>query len=130
MFAYFVKAVTWEPGALPPGWAGTLSVKKALDYIAENYSHTITVTDIAAHINLSRGRLYQLFLEHISRSPQQYLTEFRIREACSLLEKRTGSIKEISYAVGFENPLYFSTLFKQVTGKSPSAYIKSQAEPL
>jgi AraC-like DNA-binding protein len=127
MFAYFIKAVTWEPGSLPPGWAGTFSVKKALDYIAENYSRPITVTDIAAHINLSRGRLYKIFLEHLFRSPQQYLTEFRIREACNLLEKRSGSVKEISYAVGFNDPLYFSTMFKQVTGKSPTLYVRELA---
>jgi YesN/AraC family two-component response regulator len=40
------------------------------------------------------------------------------------LEERKSSIKEIASAVGIEDPLYFSNMFKQVTGKSPKNYIK------
>jgi YesN/AraC family two-component response regulator len=47
-----------------------------------------------------------------------------MRQAIHLLEKRKGSIKEIANAVGIDDPLYFSTLFKQVTGKSPKNYMK------
>jgi AraC-like DNA-binding protein len=69
-----------------------------------------------------------MFMEQIFISPQQYLTDFRVREACRLLEKRSGSIKEIARAVGFEDPLYFSTLFKQAVGKSPRNYMKELIE--
>ena len=85
------------------------------------------MVDIAGHVNLSRSRLYRVFMQQIFISPQQYLTDFRIREALRLLEKHFGSIKEIANAVGIEDPLYFSSLFKQITGYSPKNYMKKLA---
>jgi YesN/AraC family two-component response regulator len=63
-------------------------------------------------------------MQQIFISPQQYLTEYRIRQAVHFLERRKGSVKEIGIAVGIEDPQYFSNLFKQVTGKSPKNYMK------
>ena len=118
-----VKTVSWDQSVMPPGWTGAVHFQKALDFIANNYFRPINVTDIAESVNLSRSRLYQLFMQQVFISPQQYLTEYRIREAIRLLESRKGSIKEISQAVGFEDQLYFTRLFKQVMGKSPKNYI-------
>jgi AraC-like DNA-binding protein len=124
MLSALVKCASWDQSAMPPGWTGTVHFQKALDYINSNYSRPINVTDIADHVNLSRSRLYRVFMQQIFISPQQYLTEFRIREAIRLLETRSGSIKEIAAAVGIEDALYFSNLFKQITGKSPKNYMK------
>jgi len=124
LMATLVKTSTWDQSAMPPGWTGAVHFQKAIDFIAENYMRTINVTDIANHVNLSRSRLYQVFMQQIFISPQQYLTEYRIREAIRLLEKRKGSVKEIAIAVGFDDPLYFSRFFKQITGKSPKNYMK------
>jgi len=128
LMSMLVKTATWEQSAMPPGWTGAVHFQKALDFIGENYFRPINVTEIADHVNLSRSRLYQVFMQQVFISPQQYLTEYRIREAIRLLEKRKSSIKEIANAVGFEDPLYFSSLFKQVTGKSPKNYMKSLIE--
>jgi AraC-like DNA-binding protein len=124
ILSILVKAASWEQIAMPPGWTGAVHFQKALDFITENYSKPISVEDIAGHVHLSRSRLYQLFLQQIYISPKQYLTEYRIREAINLLEKRSGTVKEIAYTVGFEDTQYFSNVFKQVTGKSPTNYIK------
>jgi AraC-like DNA-binding protein len=122
--SYLVKTATWEQTAMPPGWTGAVHLQKALDFISENYHKPITVNDIASHVNLSRSRLYRVFLQHIFISPQQYLTEYRIREARNILEKRGGSIKEIANAVGIEDPYRFTIQFKQMCGKTPSDYMK------
>ena len=127
LLSALVKTASWAQSAMPPGWTGTVHFQKAMDYIASNYSKPINVSDIADYVNLSRSRLYRLFMQQIFISPQQYLTDFRIREALRLLERRKDSIKEIAYAVGFEDPLYFSNLFKQVTGRSPKNYMKDLA---
>jgi AraC-like DNA-binding protein len=124
LMSVLVRTASWDQSAMPPGWTGAVHFHKAVDFIAENYPRPITVEDIAAHVNLSRSRLHQIFLQQIFISPKQYLTEYRIREARSLLEQRTGSIKEIAQAVGFEDQLHFSNLFKQLTGKSPTNYMK------
>jgi AraC-like DNA-binding protein len=124
LMAFLIKEISWDNSNMPSGWTGVVHVQKALDYIASNYSRSITVNDIAAHVNLSRSRLYRVFVQHLSQSPQKYLMEFRIREACNLLQKHRNSIKEIARAVGFENPLNFSTAFKQIMGKSPRNYMQ------
>ena len=128
LMSLLVKTASWDQTAMPPGWTGAIHLQKALNYIAENYSKPITVNDIAVYVNLSRSRLYRIFLQQIFISPQQYLIEYRIREARNLLENRSGSIKEIAIAVGIDDPFRFSKQFKQVCGKSPSAYMKNLIE--
>jgi len=124
LMSLLVKTASWDQNAMPPGWTGAIHFQRALSFINENYSQQITVEDIAAHVSLSRSRLHRIFLQQVFISPKQYLTEYRIREARTLLEKRHGSIKEIAFAVGFEDPLYFSNVFKQLTGKSPVNFMK------
>jgi len=124
LLSALVKTSSWDQTAMPPGWTGAVHFQKAMDYINSNYSKPITVGDIASHVNLSRSRLYRVFMQQIFISPQQYLIEYRIRQAIHLLERRTGSIKEIANAVGIDDPLYFSSIFKQITGRSPTNYMK------
>jgi AraC-like DNA-binding protein len=124
LMSLFIKTSGLDQTAMPPGWTGVVHFQKALDFVAQNYSRPITVHDIAAHVNLSGSRLYRVFMQQIFCSPQQYLTDYRIREACNLLEHRSGSIKEIALAVGIEDQLHFSKVFKQFTGKSPTNYMQ------
>jgi AraC-like DNA-binding protein len=123
LLSSLVKNASIDQSAMPPGWTGTVHFQKAVDFITMNYSKPIIVGDIANAVNLSRSRLYRVFMQQIFISPQQYLTEYRMRQAIHLLEKRKNSIKEIANAVGIEDPQYFSNLFKQVTGKSPKNYM-------
>ncbi len=99
-------------------------VQKACDYIASNYQKQMNITDIAEHIGICRSRLYKIFMTHLSISPTQYLTEFRMREACNMLKNVSKSIKEVAFSVGFNNPLYFSTVFKKYTEYTPREYKK------
>jgi len=128
LMSLLVKTASWDQSAMPPGWTGAVHFHKALDFISQNYSSPITVEDIADAVNLSRSRLHQIFLQQVFISPKQYLTEYRVREARNLLEKRSGSIKEIAQAVGFDDQLYFSNVFKQITGKSPTYFMKGLIE--
>ena len=128
LMSALVKTNTWDQHEMPPGWTGAVHFQKAIDFIAANYSKAINVSDIADNVNLSRSRLYRVFMQQVFISPQQYLIEYRVREAVYLLERRKGSIKEIANAVGIEDPLYFSSLFKQVTGKSPKKYMQDLIE--
>ncbi|MCL2186314.1 MAG: AraC family transcriptional regulator [Treponema sp.] len=118
-----VKINSLDQSVVPPGWTGTVHFQKAIDYIKANYCKPISAKDIANSINLSRSRLYSIFMEQIFISPQQYLEEYRIRKAVQLLEQRQGSLKEISVAVGFEDQLFFSRIFKQIIGKTPTNFI-------
>lgn len=97
-------------------------VEKAQNYIGTNYSYPITVEDIAAYVGISRSHLFRSFQTHLTKSPKEYLSEYRIKQACHLLKETNLSVSAIAYSVGFENNLYFSKAFKKLKKISPSEY--------
>lgn len=99
-------------------------VEKAKEYIENSYSYPITVEEIAEYVGVSRSHLYRSFQTYMQQSPKEYLTQFRLKQACHLLKETKLSIASIAYSVGFENNLYFSKAFKQQKGVTPSQYRK------
>ena len=95
---------------------------KAAEYAQNNYAHGITVTDMAAHVGISRSWLYKDFCRHFHISPFAYLQGLRIDRGKALLTNTKLSVKEIALSVGFDDPLYFSRAFKKETGISPVSY--------
>lgn len=87
-----------------------------------NYSHKLTVQQLAQSANLSLFRFIHKFKESIGVTPVEYLTRIRINTACDLLSSTLMPIKEVAGLVGYSNPLYFSRVFRQATGSSPSQY--------
>ena len=103
-------------------------VAGALRYIQYNYANDIGVTDIARHVGISRSQLYRAFLQDFGVSPHDYLQTYRINEACSLLHDPAYSVAEVAGSVGFNDPLYFSRVFKSIKGTTPSQYQKSKTK--
>ena len=100
-------------------------VQKAARYIEYNYSRSIDVKDIAASAGISRSHLYRVFMSNVGQSPIDYLTSYRISEACFLLKNSQLSIAEIAVSVGFFDQFYFSRVFKKSKGVPPSKYLTS-----
>ena len=71
---------------------------------------------------------YRIFVQHLALSPNEYLTQYRINQACVLLRSSPLSIGEIAGSVGFEDQLYFSRVFKKIKGVPPSHYARKIAE--
>ena len=65
---------------------------------------------------------------NVGKSPIDYLTEYRINEACKLLRAGNLSIAEVAISVGFFDQFYFSRVFKRAKGMPPSKYIAAQSE--
>lgn len=99
-------------------------VRIAAEFVSDNYSRPIGVADMAHFAGVSRSWLYRLFMQHLNISPAAYLTQFRIEQATLLLLNSSLSVSETAYSVGFEDPFYFSKLFKRHTGFSPKQYSK------
>ena len=97
-------------------------VQKGIEYISANYSYPITVEDIANYVGLSRSHLFRSFETVIGQSPKEFLTDFRMRQACYLLEYTNLSITAIANSIGFDNSLYFSKTFHKLKGMSPKEY--------
>ena len=99
-----------------------LYVEQAQKYIETNYSYPITIEDVAAYVGISRSHLFRSFQMHTGKSPKEYLSEHRMKQACRLLKETQLSVSAIAYSVGFENNLYFSKAFKKYRKQSPSVY--------
>ena len=97
-------------------------VQKGIEFISSNYSYPITVEDIASYVGLSRSHLFRSFESVMNISPKEYLTNYRIKQACYLLEHSDLSITAIANSVGFDNSLYFSKTFHKKKGISPKEY--------
>ena len=100
-------------------------VEKAETYIGTNYSYPITVEDVASYVGISRSHLFRSFQAYRHKSPKEYLSEYRIKQACHLLKETNLSVSAIAYSVGFDNNLYFSKAFKKQKKMSPSEYRKT-----
>ncbi len=101
---------------------------QALRYIQYNFSSNIQVNHIASYVGISRSQLYRAFMEKFELSPHEYLKRYRINEACTLLHRAGLTVSEVAGSVGFSDPLYFSRVFKEVKGMTPTAYQQKHQE--
>lgn len=99
-------------------------MENARRYFNEHYNEQISIEDYARSRNMSVSWFQRSFKQIVKHSPMQYILTVRMNNAASLLDSTDYSMAEISAIVGYENPLYFSRLFKKQKGVSPSAYRK------
>ena len=99
-------------------------IRKAIEYIRDNYSNGVNVSDVSEYVGLNRSYLFTLFQDHLGISPQKYLSNFRLERACELLKATNYSIEDISYSCGYRDPLVFSKAFKKLYGVSPLKFRK------
>ncbi len=101
-------------------------IKKIIEYINNNYtSSDLTIKKIADAFFFNQAYLTRIFKESTGISPMKYIIVLRMRRAVELLEKRTFSISQIAYALGYKNQFYFSKEFKRFFGIQPSKYISN-----
>lgn len=93
-------------------------------YFNEHYNEQINIEEYAESRNMSVSWFQRNFKQIVNCSPMQYLLTIRMNNAASLLESTDYSMAEISAIVGYDNPLYFSRLFKKQNRVSPSEYRK------
>lgn len=99
-------------------------VQASIDYMKENIDNALKVSDISQHFNYSPSHYFSIFKNQTGYSPIHYFNHLKIQKACQLLSFSSLSIKEISFSLGFSDPLYFSRLFKKTMNASPSNYRK------
>lgn len=96
----------------------------ALEYFNTNYNKDLNIDDYAASRGMSVSWFIRTFKQYAGTTPMQYIVALRITNAQMLLETTNYNVAEIGNFVGYENPLYFSRIFKKQKGFSPSEYRK------
>jgi AraC family transcriptional regulator, L-rhamnose operon regulatory protein RhaS len=95
-------------------------VQKSLRIIHKNLQEPMSVAEMAKLCNISETALRLRFREEVGCAPLDYITRRRIQEAKKLLAEGRLSITDIAYEMGFSSSQYFATVFKRITGVSPS----------
>lgn len=101
-------------------------VDQAKSYIEEHYQEKLTLTEIADILNISSGYLSNNFKKFTGMTLSDYIAHIKIEHAKELIDTHQYLMYEISDMLGFDNPYYFSKVFKKVTGISPREHEKRQ----
>jgi AraC-like DNA-binding protein len=121
----------WHPGISRPvefitsGARTATRVQLMVRFIAENYKHPITVTDVAAAAGVSKGHAMSLFQKTLQTSINSYLTNLRLHHARTMLVNGDDKILNIALDSGFGSVSRFYEIFVRDTGITPRAYRRS-----
>lgn len=98
-------------------------VKSLQDWLELHYTDAnIKIEDMVHMTNMSRTGFYTQLKTLTGMSPKEFISDFRLKKACMYLEKDTCTIAEIAYRTGFNDPVYFTRLFKLKKGVTPTLY--------
>ena len=95
-------------------------INRARLRIRESLESSLTIQELAEEMGVSYSNFRKLFKEHTGLSPATYQQDLRLQHAKELLTTTNMSIKEIAYRLNFDSPDYFSSKFKQKTGRKPT----------
>lgn len=97
-------------------------LQPALQVINENLTRPITVADMARPVHVSPARFHVLFKQAFGMSPIRFHQHERMKKAQAMLLRTGLSVKEIAAAAGYEDPLYFSRVFRNHVQISPGRF--------
>jgi len=97
-------------------------VRRVIQYIKEHFAENIQVRSIANALKVSESHLSKVFKETMHYTIGEYLTQYRIKEACGLLKNPDYRINEVSEKVGYTDQRYFSVTFKRIMGVTPGNF--------
>jgi AraC-like DNA-binding protein len=103
-----------------------MKVRKALDFIGENFMKRIALRTVAHEVGLSPCRCAHLVKQHTGRTVLQIVQQVRIQHAQHLLERTSKSCTDIAYEIGFGDQSYFTKHFRRLTGTTPMRYRRSR----
>ncbi len=96
---------------------------QAKKYIEEHFNDPeLSLQEVAATVNLSPNYLSSLFSQEIQKTFRDYLSELRINRAKEYLLHSDMKTQEIAELVGYSDAHYFSTMFKKLTGMTPTTF--------
>ena len=95
-------------------------IRQAKEYLEHHYADAeLSLNEVAAQANLSASHFSAVFSQETGQTFKEYLTAIRINKAKELLRMTMLRSAEIAYQVGYNDPHYFSSVFKKNTGLSP-----------
>ncbi|MCG8483841.1 MAG: AraC family transcriptional regulator [Clostridia bacterium] len=103
-------------------------INKSIQYIKENYERNISLEEVAEYSQISKSYLSLLFKQETGINFSNFLTNYRVEKCKKYMQESHYKIYEIAEKVGFENPYYFSKVFKEKVGISCKEYQKKYSK--
>jgi len=100
-----------------------LSIQKnMINFIHKRYTDKIKLNDIAAAGNVCRSKCCAMFKNYLNQTPIEFLNRYRLERGIDFIISSSASITEIALSCGFTNPSYFTEIFRQYKGCTPTEY--------
>ncbi len=125
---YYLQDQTKETPKLSPPLITTHDenfLKEVISFVETGMQETdFEIDAIATSVAMSRSAFYKKFKSLTNMAPVEFLNEMRLKKAKQLFDQGETNISDVSFAVGFNSPKYFSTSFRKYYQCSPSEYLK------
>lgn len=99
-----------------------LIIGKAIQIMQNNLYQRLTVEELARGVNLSPSYFAALFKKDMGASPIDYFINLKMKKAAQLLNENNLKIRSIALSLGYDDPYYFSRIFKKCIGLSPDQH--------
>lgn len=99
-------------------------IDQSIKYMNTYYNSNITIAEICNSIFISTCHFQRIFKKYMNQTPYKYLMELRVNKAKERLLEDTIHVEEIARLCGFVSAAHFCSVFKRMTGVSPTVYRK------
>ena len=97
-------------------------IGESVKWLHAHFQEKVSLAQMSAFMGYSQSRFCELFKDHTGLPPMEWLIRYRIEKACELLKTGSDAVSDIARKVGFDDPLFFSRVFRKRTGASPKDY--------
>jgi AraC-like DNA-binding protein len=97
-------------------------IGRTIEYMKEHLNESLRAATLAGVANMSLPHYFAQFKRVIGSSPIDYLIKLRMEHARRLLAETSWSVKEVAVSLGYDDPLYFSRVFKSINQTAPSDF--------
>jgi transcriptional regulator GlxA family with amidase domain len=109
-------------GALDADMDNVGRIGRSIAYMVEHLNQPLQVSTLAAQASVSTSHFFALFKRQMGTAPIDFFIRLRMNHARELLDSTRSSIKEIAAEMGYDDPFYFSRVFKSVHQVAPAEY--------
>lgn len=99
---------------------------RVLSYIEKNFANIKSIDEIALHVYLNKNYLCRMFKKETNMTIMDYLYNYRIKQACEMLNNTDSSVAEIGALCGFESTSHFIKMFKSMLDCTPGKFRKKE----